>query len=339
MGNKVSSMDDENMLSQAMASGDTVRLKMVLEKLNHEPRSVRGFILPPLFYLVLNAPLYSSDRLIKVLQTFHNAKVFPDGAKCQSHYMTAAVRKDGRLHFGINRSRVDISSGRKCVYIKELTLNQYLIKIKDEIGSGAVLGASRANLDLDRFNTTINQLNDTLSNFKYWKPVAIKPPPTYMETMLAPVRVAQPAAATYPAAYPASYPGQVPTAGPSAYPGHAPTASPAYPSPSVTPGYPAPMAGPMGGTPYVTPTAPLPTAPPAFVPASASKQTPGTCDRKNSTSEDDNTCIYCMDKKRSHIITPCGHQCLCADCAPMFKPGMGCPLCRDSIVSIIRVFT
>ena len=53
------------------------------------------------------------------------------------------------------------------------------------------------------------------------------------------------------------------------------------------------------------------------------------------------TCVVCMDEKRTHIIMPCGHYCLCEECAEKINKGTGtkkCPICRGSINSFSQVF-
>lgn len=49
-------------------------------------------------------------------------------------------------------------------------------------------------------------------------------------------------------------------------------------------------------------------------------------------------CVVCMASMRTHIATPCGHFCLCQECAENYKGG-GCPLCRTGVAGWIKVFT
>lgn len=46
-------------------------------------------------------------------------------------------------------------------------------------------------------------------------------------------------------------------------------------------------------------------------------------------------CVICLDQTSTHLISPCGHKCVCADCSEQLKD---CPLCRNAIERIIRVF-
>lgn len=48
-------------------------------------------------------------------------------------------------------------------------------------------------------------------------------------------------------------------------------------------------------------------------------------------------CIVCLDKAASHIVVPCGHQCLCSDCAIAIE-GTKCPVCRQEVLHCMRVF-
>jgi hypothetical protein len=46
----------------------------------------------------------------------------------------------------------------------------------------------------------------------------------------------------------------------------------------------------------------------------------------------DTDCIVCMDKKYEVVLVPCGHYCLCKECAQhLQKSKSNCPLCRQKI--------
>lgn len=53
--------------------------------------------------------------------------------------------------------------------------------------------------------------------------------------------------------------------------------------------------------------------------------------------DDDSCCVICLDLERSHLLYPCGHQCVCIRCAPTIQ-GMPCPICREVVVGFCRVF-
>jgi hypothetical protein len=48
----------------------------------------------------------------------------------------------------------------------------------------------------------------------------------------------------------------------------------------------------------------------------------------------EDTCSVCLSERPSQILLPCGHSCLCADCASIYcETQKGCPLCRREIAS------
>lgn len=54
---------------------------------------------------------------------------------------------------------------------------------------------------------------------------------------------------------------------------------------------------------------------------------------------DDIECIVCMDNPHDVIIVPCGHYCMCLNCASKIKSSSGssCPMCRGNIESIVTI--
>ncbi len=49
-------------------------------------------------------------------------------------------------------------------------------------------------------------------------------------------------------------------------------------------------------------------------------------------------CIVCLSDIPNILFTPCGHQCVCADCnKELNKSSHNCPLCRRSITTSITV--
>lgn len=58
-------------------------------------------------------------------------------------------------------------------------------------------------------------------------------------------------------------------------------------------------------------------------------------------------CVICMDRSATHLVVPCGHQCLCATCArgagltvgrPIVGGNHTCPACRGPVQQLVRVF-
>eukprot|EP00964_Phaeocystis_antarctica_P075460 scaffold46557_cov70-Phaeocystis_antarctica.AAC.2 len=61
-----------------------------------------------------------------------------------------------------------------------------------------------------------------------------------------------------------------------------------------------------------------------------------------SRASDTDCCVVCLVEPKSHLITPCGHKCVCATCATRVAPAAGrvstCPICRAKVESVVRVF-
>ena len=49
----------------------------------------------------------------------------------------------------------------------------------------------------------------------------------------------------------------------------------------------------------------------------------------------DSECIVCWTAKKSHLLDPCGHMCVCEVCAGALRT---CPLCRVDVRSVIKVY-
>lgn len=51
------------------------------------------------------------------------------------------------------------------------------------------------------------------------------------------------------------------------------------------------------------------------------------------------SCVICLSHPKTHLLTPCGHKCMCAGCAARAAPrGSICPICRTTVESVVRVF-
>ena len=61
---------------------------------------------------------------------------------------------------------------------------------------------------------------------------------------------------------------------------------------------------------------------------------------------DDGECVVCYDASKTHTLVPCGHRCVCQDCAekivPMFTRGpeesSRCPICRTPCIMVMKVY-
>ena len=55
--------------------------------------------------------------------------------------------------------------------------------------------------------------------------------------------------------------------------------------------------------------------------------------------EESEECVICMDQRKSHIIVPCGHMCVCQACAErVTEEGEICPICRTAVTMILPVY-
>jgi len=52
-----------------------------------------------------------------------------------------------------------------------------------------------------------------------------------------------------------------------------------------------------------------------------------------------NECVVCMDSKKSHVLVPCGHVCVCKVCAGnIVATKQACPVCRARVEQVIKVY-
>lgn len=65
---------------------------------------------------------------------------------------------------------------------------------------------------------------------------------------------------------------------------------------------------------------------------------------KNEKNSDENICSICLTDKSEYIINPCGHYCIfniylgiCEKCNDIYKDKK-CQICREDIISIIKVY-
>ena len=49
-------------------------------------------------------------------------------------------------------------------------------------------------------------------------------------------------------------------------------------------------------------------------------------------------CNICMDNANTHVLVPCGHKCVCSDCAELVRLQGACPICRTAIVWVCEVY-
>lgn len=58
---------------------------------------------------------------------------------------------------------------------------------------------------------------------------------------------------------------------------------------------------------------------------------------QSSAIDDEHLCVVCEDAKKSVIILPCKHMCLCANCAN-FDRIKECPMCRAKVEDSMNVY-
>jgi hypothetical protein len=56
-------------------------------------------------------------------------------------------------------------------------------------------------------------------------------------------------------------------------------------------------------------------------------------------------CIACTEKVKDYVCYPCGHVCFCEECSQTFIACRGsdtiynyCPVCRDYILKIVKIY-
>lgn len=61
--------------------------------------------------------------------------------------------------------------------------------------------------------------------------------------------------------------------------------------------------------------------------------------------EDDchNECVICMTNQRTHVLVPCGHRCVCEECAARLLSSAVplhrlCPTCRTPLTDVIKLY-
>ena len=54
--------------------------------------------------------------------------------------------------------------------------------------------------------------------------------------------------------------------------------------------------------------------------------------------DDGKCCVVCKDKPKECAFVPCGHMVTCARCAALVEAD-GCPVCRQEISMVLKIFT
>mmetsp|Transcript_24746 Transcript_24746/g.60794 ORF Transcript_24746/g.60794 Transcript_24746/m.60794 type:complete len:105 (-) Transcript_24746:875-1189(-) len=65
-------------------------------------------------------------------------------------------------------------------------------------------------------------------------------------------------------------------------------------------------------------------------------------DKKPSARLEKSQCVVCQDKGPIRAVVPCGHVCLCDECASSISEGPSwnrlCPLCRGPMQSTLKIY-
>jgi hypothetical protein len=84
--------------------------------------------------------------------------------------------------------------------------------------------------------------------------------------------------------------------------------------------------------------APKPAPEPAPEPAPKPVPKPAPKPAPESESESNSHCVICFEGDKDHLCMPCKHLCVCAGCASVVQRLKACPMCREPIVDIFKVF-
>lgn len=59
------------------------------------------------------------------------------------------------------------------------------------------------------------------------------------------------------------------------------------------------------------------------------------------SAEEKAECVVCQDRGVERAVVPCGHHCLCDECARILTTGGAglCPLCRGNVQSTLKIFS
>mgnify|MGYP002829207572 CR=1 FL=1 len=55
---------------------------------------------------------------------------------------------------------------------------------------------------------------------------------------------------------------------------------------------------------------------------------------------DEQFCVICLERERTHALIPCGHRCLCAQCCERLEAAASanCPLCTAPVMQGLRIY-
>lgn len=53
----------------------------------------------------------------------------------------------------------------------------------------------------------------------------------------------------------------------------------------------------------------------------------------------DDSCVVCCDASAAFALVSCGHLCLCEGCVPLVFQTQQCPMCRQPVQAVQRIFS
>jgi len=61
--------------------------------------------------------------------------------------------------------------------------------------------------------------------------------------------------------------------------------------------------------------------------------------KKKKEQRESRLCVVCIDQEKTNLVVPCGHFCLCENCAEQLPRPVKCPVCRGGAREVVRVYT
>jgi len=61
--------------------------------------------------------------------------------------------------------------------------------------------------------------------------------------------------------------------------------------------------------------------------------------KKKKEQRESRLCVVCIDQEKTNVVVPCGHFCLCENCAEQLPRPVKCPVCRGCAREVVRVYT
>lgn len=66
------------------------------------------------------------------------------------------------------------------------------------------------------------------------------------------------------------------------------------------------------------------------------QDSPATQEGPEDAQDENLTCLICLEEKRTHVMVPCGHVCLCDKCSQ--RKYTQCPVCRAGVTLVMKIY-